>query len=154
LTDLISKTKVIDLLIKRRDHYRHDTDVGLNLRKGIDEAIADIDNQFERGLFTLAHMGESDLTDILREAQDKLNTLIAEPEIKVFCINGRYNYRYTLCHAQAKIILKEEFALILDDIDVDYADSKMDIQMKTIKQSNLKDYTIESLAEKSDDSKP
>jgi len=32
---------------------------------------------------------------------------------------------------------------MIDNITVDYADGKMDIQTKEIKQSNLKDYKIE-----------
>jgi hypothetical protein len=101
------------------------------------------DNQYERGLFTLKNMGESDLSDLLQLAKSKLDTLTDEPKIKVFFIKGFYQNRYTESHEAAKEILKEEFNLMLEQVEEDYADSKMDIQMKNIKQSNLKDYKIE-----------
>lgn len=140
---LISKRMVIDLLIKRRDGYRKDTEVGQNLREGIDRAIHDIEDAYERTLFSLKDMGESDLTNLMSKLQEKLDKLKAEKVITVFCIQGFYDKRYTRCSKKAEAILKEEFLLMLGQIEEDYADSKMDIQMLDIKESNLKDYKIE-----------
>jgi hypothetical protein len=141
--DLISKTKVIELLNKRRDYYRADTDVGKNLREGIEKAIHDVEDAYPRELYTLENLGESDLSDLKQEIEGKLNKLVEEPEIELFLIKGFYDNRYTKCHIKAKEILREEFELMIENIEEDYADSKMDIQMKNIKESNLKDYKIE-----------
>lgn len=141
--DLISKISVLELLQKRRDYYRDDTDVGINIRKGLEKAIHDVEDAYPKELYTLRNLGESDLTFIKEEVQKKLAELIEEPEIEVFHIKGFYDDRYTKCHIKAKEILKEEFDLIIENIVEDYADSKMDIQMKNIKESNLKDYKIE-----------
>jgi hypothetical protein len=141
--DLISKSMVIKLLNERREHYRSDTDVGKNIREGVEKCIHDIEDAYTSHIFSLKHMGQSDLTALSDQIKEKLEELNAEPEIKVFCIKGFYELRYTRCHEKAKDILKEEFDLMLEQVDVDYADSKIDIQTMDIKQSNLKDYKIE-----------
>jgi hypothetical protein len=141
--DLVSKINVIELLKKRRDYYRDDTDTGKLLREGIEKAIHDVEEAYPRALFTLKHMGESDLSDLSSKIKVELDELTAEPEIPLFRIKGFYDLRYTKVHEKAKEILAEEFLLMLDHIEEDYADSKMDITMVDIKQSNLKDFKIE-----------
>jgi len=141
--DLASKAVLLQSLEKIRDKYRSDTEIGQRIREGVEKCIHHIQDSYQSQLFSLEHLGESDLNYLLHEANKKLNELTKEPEIKVFKINGYYNDRYTKSHDKAKEILKEEFDLMLENIQEDYADSKIDLQMKTIKQSNLKDYKIE-----------
>lgn len=145
--DLASKKVIIENLIKIRDYYREDTDVGKNLREGVQKCIHHIEDAYPMQLFSLSHLGESDFNNLQQRVKVELDKLTEEPKIEVFQIKGFYDYRYTKSHEKAKEILKEEFELMLDHVDEDYADSKMDIQMKSIKQSNLKDYKIESLTE-------
>jgi hypothetical protein len=114
------------------------------LREGVEKAIHDVEEgTYPRALFTLKHMGESDLSDLSSKIKVKLDELTAEPEIPLFRIKGFYDFRYTKDHEKAKEILAEEFLLMLDHIEEDYADSEMDITMVDIKQSNLKDFKIE-----------
>lgn len=141
--DLASKTEIVEELKKIKEAYREDTEVGQNIREGIDKCIHHIVDAGHNQLFSLRHLGESDLIELLKDVNINLDKLTAEPEISVFKIQGFYP-RYTTCHEKAKDILKEEFVLMLDNIDDDYADFKLDIQMESIKQSNLKDYKIES----------
>jgi hypothetical protein len=141
--DLASKKVIIEKLKEIRDHYREDTDVGSYIREGVEKCMNYIEGAYPKQLFSLTHLGESDLNELLKRAQAKLDELTEEPKIEMFMIRGFYDYRYTKCHEKSKEILKEEFDLMLEHIQEDYADSKMDIQMKTIKQSNLKDYNVE-----------
>ncbi len=141
--ELVSKTRVLDALESRRVYYNDTTEIGRAMRESIAKAIHDIEDAFPRDLFTLEYLGESDLSDLITEATKKRDTLTEEPVIKVFMIKGVYEHRYTQCHEKAKEILKEELIVMIDNITVDYADAKMDIQTKEIKASNLKDYKIE-----------
>jgi hypothetical protein len=141
--DLASKKVIVENLKEIRDHYREDTDVGSHIREGIEKCMHHIKDAYPKQLFSLNHLGESDLRDLLQDTQTKLDKLTEEPKFEMFMVRGFYDYRYTKCPEKAKEILKEEFELMLEHIEKDYADAKMDIQMKTIKQSNLKDYKIE-----------
>ncbi len=139
--DLISETEAIKLLEEIKKGYNTSTEGGRLLRRGIQESIDEIKNKY--GLYTLEHLGQADLKEIISDANSEIEKLSAEPETEVFAIDGRYSRRYTLCHEKAKLILQEEFNHIIDDVETDYADGSIGIDMKTIKQSDLKDYKIE-----------
>jgi hypothetical protein len=142
--DLASKTKLIKSLKEIKDCYNKDTDVGQNIREGFDICITYIEDAFSGDIFSLEYLGESNLIELLKNIKIKLDKLNEEPEIQVFKIEGFLNDRYTECYEKAKEILKEEFKEMIDNIDEDWAESKLEINMKSIKNSNLKDYKIEA----------
>jgi hypothetical protein len=138
--DLISKTILINELNKKKQDYREDTELGLAFRGGLQDAISTISDTYT---FTTLYLGESELNKIIEDSTKRLKLLAAEPIENIFSITGYHSMRYTRCHEKAKQIMSEEFRLVLGDIESDYADTKIGIEMIKVRESNLGNYIIE-----------
>lgn len=140
--DLISKKLLLENLEKRKEYYRSDTDIGNFSRSAVQHAIEDVESDSYK-LFSLNELGESDLNDLKRMVNERLNKLTGEPTERMFVITGINQPRYTRCHEKAKVIFQEEVNHILDYIEDDYCEGKASIDCENIKQSNLCNYDIE-----------
>ena len=141
--DLLSKNELLKSFLDIREHYRSDTEVGENIRQGINDCIDKIENSSSTEFISLKHLGHSDLSHLQRQVQNKIEELTGEPEVDIFVISGLYDFRYTKCHEKAKRILQESLNELLTEIEEDFADFKIDIKIKSIKESDLKNYKIE-----------
>lgn len=94
-------------------------------------------------MFNLNELGESDLNDLIKMANERLKKLTAEPSENIFFINGINTMRYARSQEKAKAIFQEEVDSVLEYIESDNADYRISIDLKKIKESDLYLYDIE-----------